>query len=177
MEVTFPGIFRTVRLVLRPVELADAGPIFASYAQDPEVTRFLTWRPHGRIEETLAYVSRCMEAVASRTYVITERSDAAVAGAFDLRIEPPGRVSIGYVLARQCWGQGLMTEALTEVAGWCLGQPGIWRVGGMCDVENPASGRVMVKAGLVREGILRRWIIHPNVSPEPRDCISYARVR
>ena len=38
----FPGAFRTPRLVLRPIAPEDAGPIFASYAQDGEVTRFLT---------------------------------------------------------------------------------------------------------------------------------------
>ena len=52
-----------------------------------------------------------------------------------------------------------------------------WRIGAVCDVENRASARVMEKAGLEREGILRRWIIHPNVGFEPRDCFSYAMVR
>jgi len=35
----------------------------------------------------------------------------------------------------------------------------------------------MEEAGLEREGILRRWIIHPNSSSEPRDWFSYAKVR
>ena len=69
-----------------------------------------------------------------------------------------------------------MTEALAEVAGWAMRQDDIWRIGTVCDVENRASARVMEKAGLEREGILRRWIIHPNVGFEPRDCFSYARV-
>ena len=33
------------------------------------------------------------------------------------------------------------------------------------------------KAGMEREGILRRWLVHPNISPDPRDCFVYARVR
>ena len=56
-------------------------------------------------------------------------------------------------------------------------QPSIFRIGALCDVENIGSARVMEKAGLVREGILRRWLMHHNVSDEPRDCLSYARVR
>jgi [ribosomal protein S5]-alanine N-acetyltransferase len=44
-------------------------------------------------------------------------------------------------------------------------------------VENLASARVMEKAGMTREGLLRRWIIHPNVSDEPRSCFSFAKVR
>jgi [ribosomal protein S5]-alanine N-acetyltransferase len=70
-----------------------------------------------------------------------------------------------------------MTEVLAEVTGWVMRQAGIWRIGAGCDVENSASARVMEKAGLEREGILRRWIIHPNISSEPRDWFSYAKVR
>ena len=53
----------------------------------------------------------------------------------------------------------------------------IWRIGAGCDVENLGSARVMERAGLTREGVLRRWIIHPNISSEPRDWLSYAKVR
>jgi ribosomal-protein-alanine N-acetyltransferase len=157
--------------------MADAAAIFTGYAQDPEVTRFLTWRPHRQITDTEAYVARCLSAATSRSYVITGRGSREIAGAFDLRYGSAGRLGFGYVLARACWGQGLMTEALTAVADWALRQPGIWRIGDVCDTENLASARVMEKAGLVREGVLRRWAMHPNVSAEPRDCISYAKVK
>ena len=70
-----------------------------------------------------------------------------------------------------------MTEALLEVVDWAMRQDSIWRIGAVCDIENPASARVMEKAGLRREGILRRWIIHPNIGSEPRDCFSYAKIR
>ena len=70
-----------------------------------------------------------------------------------------------------------MTEVLAEVARWAMTQPDVWRIGAVCDVENRASARVMEKAGLTREGVLRRWLVHPNVSDEPRDCFSFARTR
>ncbi len=98
-------------------------------------------------------------------------------GAFDLRQSGPHRCGYGYVLARSAGGRGLMTEALAEVAEWALRQPGVWRIGDVCDVENVASARVMEKAGLSREGVLRRWAVHPNVGDEPRDCFSFAKVR
>lgn len=60
---------------------------------------------------------------------------------------------------------------------WALAQPDIWRVWGVTDVDNIASVGVMEKAGLVRQGVLRRWTRHPNLSTDPRDCFSYARVR
>lgn len=175
----FPELFQTARLALRPIALEDAGPIFDGYAQDREVTRFVTWRPHQSRDDTIAYVAKCMTAPShvTRTYVLLGREDNKVRGAFDLRRRAPHCLGFGYVLARAWWGQGLMTEALVEVALWALAQNAIWRIGAVCDVENAASARVMEKAGLTLEGVLRRWIVAPNISDEPRDCLSYARVR
>jgi ribosomal-protein-alanine N-acetyltransferase len=174
-----PDMFHTARLILRPIAADDAGSIFDSYAQDPTVTRFLIWRPHRSLGDTEAYVAQCIASPpdVSRTYVLTNREDGDLRGAFALRQAAPHRLDFGYVLARSWWGHGLMTEVLTEVVEWALSQPPVFRIGAVCDVENIGSGRVMEKAGLVREGLLRRWLMHPNISNEPRDCFSYARVR
>jgi ribosomal-protein-alanine N-acetyltransferase len=174
-----PDCFETARLILRPIEPQDAPAIFAGYAQDPEVVRFLIWRPHQCLADTEAYIARCMAAQPdrSRTYALIGRGEGRLLGAFELRRPEPHRLDCGYVLARAFWGRGFMTEALAQVSLWTMRQDGIWRIGAGCDVENFASARVMEKAGLVREGILRRWIIHPNISSEPRDWLSYAKVR
>lgn len=174
-----PDSSQTPRLILRPIADEDAPAIFSGYANDPEVTRFLTWQPHPSQGDTKAYIAGClrMPPDISRTYVLVDRKDNSVAGAFDLRHAVPWRLNFGYVLARPLWGRGLMTEALTEVVRWALAEPSIYRIGAVCDAENIASARVMEKAGLLREGLLRRWLVHPNISREPRDCWSYAIVR
>lgn len=175
----FPDRFATARLILRPIARGDALAIFAGYAQDPEVVRYLVWRPHRTLAETEAYIARCLAAPAatSRTYALTGLADGRLIGAFELRRPEPHRLDCGYVLARPHWRRGLMSEALSEVASWAMRQSDVWRIGAVCDVENPASARVMEKAGFGREGILRRWLVHPNLSPEPRDCFSYALAR
>jgi RimJ/RimL family protein N-acetyltransferase len=174
-----PERFQTSRLILRPIAPEDSAAIFDSYAQDSEVTRFLTWRIHRTVEDTADYIAHCLAAppTASRTYVLTGRDDRVVRGGFDLRHTEAHRMEFGYVLARRWWGQGLMTEALTEIAGWVLRQDGVFRVGSTCDVDNIGSARVMEKAGLAREGLVRRWLVHPNLGEEPRDCFVYARTR
>ena len=78
-------------------------------------------------------------------------------------------VSLGYVLKRSEWGKGYMTEAVRSVIEDSFKHPEIYRVWAVCDVENPASARVMEKVGMVREGRLARYIVHPNISDEPRD--------
>jgi [ribosomal protein S5]-alanine N-acetyltransferase len=157
--------------------MTDARPIYDGYAHDPVVSRYLIWRPHHSVEQTEAYVKACLAATTYRTYALVQPADGAVIGAFDLRQTSPTCLGCGYVLARALWGRGLMTEALTEVADWALRQPSIWRTGDVCDVENVASARVMERAGLKCEGILRRWAVHPNLDEVPRDCFSYAKVR
>ena len=174
-----PERFETARLILRPIAPEDAPAIFTGYAQDPEVARFVIWRPHHGIADTEAYIARCMEAPTDRerTYALLGHVEGRLLGAFRLRRPESHRLECGYVLARAEWGRGLMAEVLTEVARWAMRQDVFWRIGAVCDVENRASARVMEKAGLTREGVLRRWIIHPNISAEPRDCFSYAMVR
>lgn len=175
----FPDTFTTERLHLRPSATGDAPAIFEGYAQDPEVARYLTWRPHRRIADTEAYIAGClaMRPDAARVYALTERAGGRLLGGLHLRRPAPHRVEFGYVLARPHWGRGLMTEALQAAIDGALAVPGVFRVGAVCDVDNPGSARVMEKAGLAREGLLRRWMVHPNVSDVPRDCFIYGRAR
>jgi len=174
-----PDGFQTARLIARPIAAGDRDAIFESYAQDAEVTRYLTWRPHRGRDDTASYIAHCLEIppTVARTYVLTDRDDGAIRGAIDLRLAAAHRIEVGYVLGRRWWGQGLMTEILAAVADWALRQDDVFRISAVCDVENIASARVLEKAGLVREGLLRRYLLHPGVSDAPRDCFSYARVR
>ena len=92
-------------------------------------------------------------------------------------MHPEGfKVAIGYVLAQQYWNKGYTTEAALAVTNWLLKQPDVYRVFATCDLENPASARVMEKVGMQCEEILRKYIIHPNISDEPRDSYMYAIV-
>ena len=172
-------VITTDRLVLRPPTLADAEPIFRGYAQDPEVTRYLIWRPHRSIEEMEAFLRTCIdgwERGDSLQWVITRKTDDAVIGMLAARIEGH-RVSVGYVLARAEWGKGYVPEALRAAIDVLWSRPGIYRIWAVCDVENQASARVMEKVGMAREGVLKRYILHPNVSDEPRDVYCYAVTR
>ena len=58
-----------------------------------------------------------------------------------------------------------------------LEPPTIWRVQAYCDLENVAPARVLEKAGLVREGLLRKYSSCPNLGSTPCDVFVYARVR
>jgi ribosomal-protein-alanine N-acetyltransferase len=174
-----PETLRTERLVLRLPAMADARAIFDGYAQDAEVSRYLIWRPHASIAETRAFLRTCVgsrQTAAKRTWTITSAGDGGLLGMIDARLHG-FHAEIGYALKRSAWGRGLMTEASRAVVEAVLHVPGMFRVAALCDVDNVASARVLEKVGMLREGILRRRIIHPNLSPEPRDVYCYARTR
>lgn len=177
--VGLPSTLATARLRLRPARLEDADDMFERWARDIEVARYLTWRPYHDIALVRAYLVDALEAQAQGRrwlWSIEQRETAQLVGQISAHPEGP-RVMLGYVLARAYWGRGYMTEAVRALNDAILDRPGYFRVWAVADIDNPASARVMEKAGMTFEGRLRRWIIHPNVSAEPRDVHCYARVR
>jgi len=170
---------QTERLILRKPRIEDASAIFNGYAQDPDVTRYMTWKPHKKIQETEQFLSACMNLWREGkdfAYAITLKENSQLIGMF--AVHPMNlKIEVGYGMARLFWGQGYMTEALRAVIDWALVQPDIFRVQAICDVENIGSARVMEKAGMTREGLLRRYVLHPNISDEPRDVYLYAIVK
>ena|SRR5437016_4528058 len=169
----------TERLILRAPRDDDARVMFERWTQDLEVTRYLPWSPHTSVAQTEEFVQRCIAAFAEGKrlpFVITLREDELAIGMIELRL---GEISadFGYVLARSVWGRGYLTEAARALVDHTLARPSTWRVWAVCDVDNVASARVLEKAGVEREGTSRRYIVHPAVSPIPRDVHLYARVR
>jgi RimJ/RimL family protein N-acetyltransferase len=165
--------------VLRKPEPKDAEAIFRNYTQDPEVTRYLVWTPHRTLQDSAEWIRHCIEAFDAETnltYVIAEAGTDEAVGMIGAKVTGHQAV-VGYVLTKRYWGRGIMTQALTALGDELLSRPAVYRVYALHDVDNPASGRVMEKAGMVYEGLLRRAGIHPNISDEPRDSKLYARTK
>jgi RimJ/RimL family protein N-acetyltransferase len=174
-----PEVLTTQRLVARAPVPADARLLF-EHTRDPEVSRYMTWRPHAALEETEAFIAACLEewhAGRSQTYVLAFRATTGTPiGVLEARPGPHG-VEVGYWLSRVQWGRGLMPEALAAVAEAAFALPGVFRLQAPCDIDNRASARVLEKSGFVREARLERYSVHPNLSEEPRACFLYARCR
>jgi RimJ/RimL family protein N-acetyltransferase len=174
-----PATIETARLRLRPPVTDDAEAIFTTYARDPEATRYVSFPTYQSSAEAREYLRRCAVGWAGDgpfTWVILLRENGRLAGAIDIRPQDR-RVELGYILGREHWGHGYMTEVVRALSEWVLAQPEVHRVWAVCDVDNRASARVLEKAGMEREGRLRRWAVHPNISATPRDFWCYARVK
>jgi ribosomal-protein-alanine N-acetyltransferase len=176
-----PASFGTARLVGRMPRPDDAAAVFESYASDPDVTRYLSWRAYDRVEPLTAFLRECVahweKGDGHLAWLLCLKGTDTPIGSIGVTLEGGGKAMFGYVLAKKFWGHGFAAESLTFLVEWFLARPTIWRAWAFCDAENAASIRVMEKAGMVREGILRRWHTCPTLSPEPRDCVVCARVR
>jgi len=174
-----PEILETKRLRLRKPVLEDADKMFRQYAQDAEVTKYVSWRAHRNVAETSKYLRMCIASWGNGKayhWVIERRKDSQLLGMISARVDSH-KWELGYVLARAYWGRGYMTESLRAVIQWALKQTEIHRVWAVCDVNNVGSARVMENAGMKREGVLRRWSIHPNVGDAPRDSYCYSIIK
>src|SRR5512142_2838107 len=123
--MNMPERIETERLILRKPGMQDASAIFTGWAQDWEVTRYLTWRPHERIEQTQDFVQSCLTAWEQGTrfpYMISVKASGEVIGMIDPRIEGP-KVGTGYAAARAHWGKGYITEATRAMIDWAFQQP------------------------------------------------------
>ena len=174
-----PEVIETRQLVLRRPRLSDADDMFDSYVADPEVTRYVTWRPYKDRREVAPFLRSRLarwDSGEEFSWAITRPSDDCVVGMIACRVREHA-ADIGYVMSRNCWNRGYTTEAANTIVNWASNLEFVYRVWAVCDVENKASARVLEKIGMQREGILRRCIVHPNVSPEPRDCFVYSKIR
>ncbi len=176
-----PASFGTARLVARIPRADDAAAVFTAYAGDPEVTRYLAWRAYDRVEPLAAYLRECESNWEKRSgqlsWLLCLKGTTTPIGSIGITVEDNGRALFGYVLAKKFWGHGMAAEALTWLVDWSLAQPDIYRAWAFCDIDNPTSARVMEKAGMVREGVFRRFHVAPALGREARDCLVCAKVR
>lgn len=151
----------TERLLLRKVTLDDAEDML-TYVSDPEVARYTTWEPYGSIEQVRSHLRSVIENYergepANRGVTLRESGHVVgmcgfMAGSWDPEF---ARASLGYVIAREYRGRGLIPEAVRAAIAFGLGRLSPNRIEARCIAENTASDRVIRKAGLSYEGTLR----------------------
>src|SRR5215813_293699 len=82
-----------------------------------------------------------------------------VVGADSLELGMSHRAEIGYWIARQYWGQGIMTDAVRTYVRYAFAELGVTRLTAHVFDFNSASARVLEKNGFVLEGTLRKHFL------------------
>ena len=172
----------TKRLILRPWRLHDLNDFFA-YASVDGVGQMAGWLPHENRETTLGILNLFIHE--KKTFALEYRS--RVIGSLGIETYEEDRYpeldladkrgrEIGYVLAKDCWGQGLMTEAVREVIRWLFEDMGLdFIVVGHYE-RNVRSRRVIEKCGFEYVKTLPREDAHGR-SESSREYILYNPAR
>lgn len=150
------------RLLLRPFILEDAESMFNNWAQDEEVTKFLTWPVHADVSVTEQVLDSWIKQYDDLAYyqwaiVLKEISvpigSISVVNQIDERIQA---AEIGYCIGKKWWHTHITSEALKLVMDYLFDQVCVNKIIAKHDTNNPCSGLVMKKCGMVYEGTTRQ---------------------
>ena len=144
---------KTERLLIRPFSPGDVHDVF-EYAQDPEWGRFLPLpQPYTNKDAEVFVAGQVAEVRADRVAFAIE-FDGRVVGGINLTIDTAkGTAEMGYSIARDLWGQGLIPEAAREVVRWGFETRNLEKISAFADSRNKQSFKVMEKIGMTREGL------------------------
>lgn len=150
----------TERLILRKLGISDAQDVF-EYARYPEVARYTTWDAHKSVEDAKAFIIWTLERYkrdkAGEWGIELKKTGRLVGAMGFVQLDLPNSLgSIGYVLSKEYWGKGIMTEAVRRLIYFGFEEMKLNRIEAVHIPENEASGRVMKKAGMSFEGLLRQ---------------------
>ena len=128
--------------------------------------------PYG-IEDAKIFLERALSKQPEQNFCI--EIDGSAAGGIGFRLgEDVHRYTaeFGYWLAEEFWGQGIMTEVVTSFVHYCFENFALQRMFAAAFSNNPASARVLEKAGFVFEGRLRKSVVKDG---QILDSLLYAK--
>lgn len=152
-------VLHTTRLTLRPFRHSDAADMYANWASDPEVTKYLTWPAHTDIQVSESVLNDWIPHYVESDYyhwAITYQEHAIGSMAVVQHDDTVGKAHIGYCIGQKWWHQGIVSEALKCVMEFLFVEVGYQRLEARHDPRNPHSGAVMRKCGMKYEGTLRQ---------------------
>ncbi len=167
------------RLLLRRFLLQDTQAVYNGWTSDSRSSLFMRWQPHTSAKETHAMLETWVSQYSNPAFyqwAIELKQTHALVGTIALfTVNEQDRCGdVAYCIATEHWSRGYASEALSAVLYFAFSRENYNRVEAYHAVENPASGRVMEKAGMVCEGVAREKY-RSNRGFE--DCRMYAAVR
>jgi ribosomal-protein-alanine N-acetyltransferase len=162
------GPIETARLLLRRPQPDDADAIFS---------RYLGWKQHGSVADTrefLAFSDSEWQRWPAGPLLAFARDGGQLLGCTGLAFETPLRAGTGFAFAKDSWGKGYATEALTAMVALAR-TLGVRRLHAFCHPEHKPSAKVLERCGFEREGLLRRHSPLPNLGgADPCDVLCYS---
>lgn len=154
---SFPEL-STTRLHLRKVTAADI-PSLVKYANNKAISDNLLTLPHPYTEEdAIFWLNFVLQGFRNRerfVFAVALKESPDLIGAIGLHPTPRHNTAeMGYWLGEPFWGKGLMTEAVGAVLKFGFEELALNKIYATHFTNNPASGKVMVANGMIKEGEL-----------------------
>jgi ribosomal-protein-alanine N-acetyltransferase len=173
----------TERLILRRFVISDLEPMFYNVWSNFDVWKWTNYESMNSIDDVLTlnniftdYWFAKYEKSDYYNWAMQLKSTGEVIGRVrggdpEDRINRVNQIVLSYELGQKWWNQGLMTEAVKKVIDFFFNEIGYNRIYTAHAHENPASGKVMQKCGMVYEGTMRQAI---NKNNGLQDKVNYA---
>ncbi|OAT83574.1 acetyltransferase [Bacillus sp. MKU004] len=166
----------TERLLLQKFTLTDTLAAFDNWLSDERVSDNRVSAAHQSVSETKERVNRILSDYESEEFcywAIKLKESGELIGEIDLydMEEATGNCEVSYSLGYRWWNKGYGTEALRAVVEFGFTKMKLHKISAAHNTDNPASGRIMNKAGMMQEGTIRDMI--RNSKNQYKDCAFY----
>lgn len=160
--------------------MSDAECIHEGWVTDENVTKYVSWSVHKNLEQTINLLNQWISDYenGSFNWVVELKATGKLIGNITvIHVNSKHNYcEIGYCYGSTYWNHGYATEALKAVINYLLDKCEFHVVEAKHHSTNPASGRVMEKAGMVKEAILKDRIYHQETDSY-RDLVCYYKMR
>ena len=151
----------TERLVLRRFTLNDVENVFRNWANNDDVTKYLTWSSHKDINVTKNVLEQWIQNYSKKDFynwaiVLKEINEPIGSIGVVKQDDDIKMVHIGYCIGKNWWNKGIVSEALNILIKFFFEKVGVNRIESRHDPNNPNSGKVMVKCGMKYEGHMKQ---------------------
>lgn len=151
-----------IPFVLRPWQLPDAAPLAAA-ADNPKIAANLRNAfpsPYTRADAEW-FIQDCLDKGEARQLMRAVVIGGRAAGSVSVTLKDDvyeKSAELGYWLAEEYWGRGVMTEAVRQICREAFARYGILRIFAEPFADNRGSRRVLEKAGFTCEGTMRNGV-------------------
>jgi len=151
----------TQRLILRRLAINDTESVYNNWANDDDVTHFLSWPTHRDINITKYVLEKWIQNYSEDDFyqwgiVVKDINEPIGTISVVDKNDDINMVVIGYCIGKQWWNKGITSEALSAVIKFFFDEIGVNRIEARHDPNNQNSGKVMIKCGMKYEGRLRQ---------------------
>jgi ribosomal-protein-alanine N-acetyltransferase len=151
---------KTKRLILRRFEGEDADAMYCNWANNPTVTRYLSWKYHENVLVTKKLLAKWVRAYEEPSFyawaIVHKELEEPIGYVQVIRInETIDSVTLEFCIGKNWWRQGYCSEALTALFRFFFTQVGVNRIEAWHDHRVDACGALMQKCQMTLEGRLR----------------------